>query len=64
MYYYIFIGLLIEPSLEYATLIKRNRKVTSVNACLATKNVPHVVEFLSYKAIGGIKGELILEHIR
>ena len=59
MYYYVFIGLLIEPSLDYATLLKRNRKVASVNACLATKIVPHVVESLSYKAIGGIKGKLI-----
>lgn len=51
-------GLLIEPSLDYSKMLTRNRKVTSVNACLATKNVPHVVEFLSYNAIGGIKGEV------
>ena len=55
-----FIGLLIEPSLEYPKLLKRNRKVTSVNACMATKNYPHVVEFYSYKGIGGIKGNIAI----
>ena len=50
------LGLLIEPSLNYSTLRRRNRKVYSVNACLATKNTPHLVEFLSYGAIGGVKG--------
>ena len=28
---------------------------------MATKTVPHVVEFLSYGTIGGIQGKLILE---
>ena len=51
------LGLLIEPSLNYTTLRRRNRKVYSVNACLATKNTPHLVEFLSYGGIGGIKGK-------
>ena len=60
----IFTGLLIEPSLDYSTLLKRNRKVTSINACLATKKVPHVFEFLSYNALGGIQGKMISENNR
>ena len=56
-------GLLIEPSLNYTTLLKRNRKVISVNACLATTNIPQVVEFLSYQGIGGIKGNITTENI-
>ena len=51
-------GLLIEPSLYYPKMLARKRKVASVNACLSTKRIPHVVEFLSYKGIGGIKGEV------
>ena len=52
------IGLLIEPSKDYATLLTRNRKITSINACLSKDSSPHVVEFQSYGAIGGIKGEI------
>ena len=52
------IGLLIEPSKDYATLLKRNRNVTSINACLSKDDSPHVVEFQSYGAIGGIKGDI------
>ena len=56
-WYFVFEGLLIEPSLDYSTLLKRNRKVKSINACLATKNVPQVVEFISNKQVGAIKGK-------
>ena len=52
------IGLLIEPSKDYATLLTRNRKITSINACLSKDRSPHVVEFQSYGAIGGIKGKM------
>lgn len=54
---FILIGLLVEPSKDYATLLTRNRKVTSINACLSKDGSPHVVEFQSYGAIGGIKGK-------
>ena len=50
-------GLLIEPSRDYDTLIKKNRKVNSLNVCLATKKHPHMVQFYNYDMIGGIKGK-------
>ena len=46
--------------MEYPKLLKRNRKVTSINACMATKDYPHVVEFYSYKGVGGIKGNIVI----
>ena len=49
--------------MEYPKLLKRNRKVTSVNACMATKDHPHVVEFYSFKGIGGIKGNILIDLI-
>ena len=36
--------------------MKKNRRATSLNVCLATKNVPHEVEFYNYDMVGGIKG--------
>ena len=50
------LGLLIEPSKDYLRLIEKNRRATSLNVCLATKNVPHEVEFYNYDMVGGIKG--------
>ena len=50
------LGLLIEPSKDYQTLLTRNRKVFSINACLSKESSPSVVEFLNHGAIGGIKG--------
>ena len=51
------LGLLIEPSKDYKTLLTRNRKVFSINACLSKESSPSVVEFLNHGAIGGIKGK-------
>ena len=50
------LGLLIEPSRDYKTLLTRNRKVFSINACLSKESSASVVEFLNHGAIGGIKG--------
>jgi hypothetical protein len=55
------LGLLIEPSRDYERLMKKNRKAKSLNVCLATKTVPHVVDFYNYDMIGGIKGALKLK---
>ena len=52
--------MLIEPSRDYERLIEKNRKAKSLNVCLATKTVPHVVDFYNYDMVGGIKGALIL----
>ena len=49
-------GLLIEPSYDYEKLLTKNRKAKSLNVCLATKTVPHEVEFMNYDMLGGIKG--------
>jgi hypothetical protein len=51
---------LIEPSRDYERLIKKNRKAKSLNVCLGTKSVPHVVDFYNYDMVGGIKGALKL----
>jgi hypothetical protein len=48
---------MIEPSKDYETLLTRNRKVTSIKACLSMDGYPSIVEFMSYGAIGGIKGK-------
>ena len=48
--------MLIEPSKDYQHLIDKNRKARSLNVCLATKTVPHEVEFYNYDMVGGIKG--------
>ena len=55
------LGLLIEPSKDYLRLIKKNRRATSLNVCLATRNVPHEVEFYNYDMVGGIKGNRKIE---
>ena len=55
-FYSSFTGLLIEPSSDYETLLKKNRKAKSLNVCLAIKNFPHEVEFLDCDVVGGIKG--------
>ena len=47
---------MIEPSKDYETLITRNRNVASIKACLSMDSYPSVAEFMSYGAIGGIKG--------
>ena len=47
---------MIEPSNNYDILLTRNRKVTPIKACLSLDGYPSVVEFMSYKGIGGIKG--------
>ena len=60
-FYSPFTGLLIEPSSDYKTLLKKNRKAKSLNVCLAIKNFPHEVEFLECDVTGGIKG--IIEKI-
>ena len=54
--YFVLIGLMIEPSNNYEALLTRNRKVTSIKACLSLDRYPSVVEFMSYKGVGGIKG--------
>ena len=51
-----FSGLLIEPSLDYNKLLTKHRKAYSINSCLSRRNTSETVEFLSHKAIGGIKG--------
>ena len=56
-------GLLIEPGLDYPKLLNKKRKAYSINACLARKNHCEVVEFLSYKGIGGIKGIFVHKRI-
>lgn len=53
-------GLLIEPGLDYKKLLKKHRKVSNINACLAPNGVPGVVEFLSFESLGGIKGKDML----
>ena len=53
-------GLLIEPGLDYKKLLKKHRKVSTINACLAPNGVPSVVEFLSFESLGGIKGNDLL----
>ena len=53
-----FAGLLIEPSLDYNKLMTKHRKVYSINSCLSRRNTSETVEFLSHKAIGGIKGNI------
>ena len=59
--HFITLGLLIEPSLDYEQLLKRNRKIISINSCISMDNSPHVMEFLNYGALGGIKGKIAQE---
>ena len=53
-----FTGVLIEPSSNYTTLRKRNRKIKSLNVCLSRKTTPEIVTFLDASGVGGIEGEV------
>ena len=53
------IGLLVEPNLfNYQTLLGKQRKATSINACYAMTPLPTLVDFVNAKAVSGIQGRL------
>ena len=53
------IGLLVEPNLfNYQTLLGKQRKATSINACYAMTPLPTLVDFVNAKAVSGIQGML------
>ena len=55
------IGLLVEPNLfNYQTLLGKQRKATSINACYAMTPLPTLVDFVNAKAVSGIQGMLCL----
>ena len=55
------IGLLVEPNLfNYQTLLGKQRKATSINACYAMTPLPTLVDFVNAKLVSGIQGMLCL----
>ena len=56
---FLIIGLLVEPNLfNYQTLLGKQRKATSINACYAMTPLPTLVDFVNAKAVSGIQGML------
>ena len=53
-------GLLIEPNVKsYKKLLKKNRHVKSINACLSRTQFPELVNFINADGISGLDGKFI-----
>ena len=51
-------GLLIEPNVKsYTKLLKKNRRVKSINSCLSRAHIPELVNFINADGISGLQGK-------
>ena len=55
------VGLLVEPNTRsYQDLLTKNRKVTSINVCVSSTQLPELVDFVNAGTISGLKGTVML----